>query len=129
MCLISGNPDFQAVSEPLQKKVTRLEPCVTVGGRSSLGQQVAVWEACALEGAAVGKGPPTGITRVCLASEEEGWSWTGRAEMHLQLPSLLGRQAESGWQECLGDSDHTEQGGFRSQIRFAVSLELFTCFI
>lgn len=38
MCLISGNPDFQAVSEPPQKKVTRLEPRVRGGGRSGLGQ-------------------------------------------------------------------------------------------
>lgn len=79
--------------------------------------------------AAVGKGPPMGITRVCLTSEEEGWSWTGRSEMRLQLTSLLGKQAESGWQECLGDSDDTEQGGFRSQIRCAISLELITCLI
>lgn len=58
MCLISGNPDFQAVSEPPQKKVTGLG---ATWGEEGLG----CWGACAprgvcgerLPGAAPGSGP------------------------------------------------------------------------
>lgn len=48
ICLISGNPDFRAGSEPTQKKVPRLNPAK---GAADTGRVTgAAWGACALEG-------------------------------------------------------------------------------
>lgn len=123
MCLISGNPDFQAVSEPPQKKVTRIEPQVMGGGRSSLGQLGSWLGSLCPERVVSGKASPMGITCVCLTLEEEGWLWMGQSELQLPLTSLLGEQAEPGWQDCPGVLITLSKGdsGHRSNLQFLFS--------